>query len=387
LPRLRAHATIMAMDTLVDTMNAGTGPAPEIEIMGTDHIEFWVGNARQAAYYYQRAFGFDLVAYAGPETGLRDRASYVLQQGKVRFVLTTGLSPDHPVVRHQALHGDGVRDVALWVTDARKAFATAVARGATVVHEPEVRADADGEVVVAAIAAAGDTIHSLVQRDGYAGAFLPGFQPARGLGQMDAGLRYVDHVVTNVEDGRMVAWQQHYEKVFGFRFFANFDDKDISTEFSALRSVVVANHNERIKMPINEPAEGRRRSQIQEYLDFYQGPGVQHIALATDDIVATVRTLRGNGVAFQYTPDSYYNAIADRLPGVAEDVEELKAMGILVDRDDKGYMLQLFTKPVEDRPTLFFEIIQRRGSTSFGKGNFKALFESIERDQAARGNL
>lgn len=375
------------MDMTANVAPVDIHRVPDIEILGTDHIEFWVGNARQAAYYYQRAFGFSLVAYAGPETGLRDRASYVLQQGKIRFVLTTGLAPDHPVVRHQALHGDGVRDVALWVTDARQSFAAAVGRGAVAVRGPEVLSDGNGQVVVATIAAAGDTLHTFVERSAYSGPFLPGFQAAEGLGLSDAGLKYVDHVVTNVEDGRMVEWQQHYERVFGFRFFANFDDKDISTEFSALRSVVVANHNERIKMPINEPAEGRRRSQIQEYLDYYGGPGVQHIALATDDIVHTVRTLRANGVAFQYTPDSYYDTIADRLPGVVEDIEALKALGILVDRDDKGYMLQLFTKPVEDRPTLFFEIIQRRGSTSFGKGNFKALFESIERDQAARGNL
>lgn len=375
------------MEAITDAPATNPASSPDIEILGTDHIEFWVGNARQASYFYQRAFGFELVAYAGPETGLRDQASYVLQQGKIRFVLTSGLQPDHPAVKHQAVHGDGVKDVAFWVKDARAAHAAAVARGAQSLREPKVLEDEHGGVVIAAVSTAGETRHTFVQRDGYSGPFLPGFRSAIGLGQPSAGLRYVDHVVTNVEDGKMHAWQEFYERVFGFRFFANFDDKDISTEFSALRSVVVANHNDRIKMPINEPAPGRKRSQIQEYLDFHQGPGIQHIALATDDIVETVRTLRANGVTFQYTPDSYYDTIADRLAEVREDVPALKALGILVDRDDKGYMLQLFTKPVEDRPTLFFEIIQRRGSTSFGKGNFKALFESIERDQAARGNL
>lgn len=358
-----------------------------IEIHGTDHVEFYVGNARQAAYYYQKAFGFDLVAYSGPETGVRDRASYVVQQNKIRFVLTTGLSPDHPAVQHQALHGDGVKVVALWVEDAEKAYRLATARGAMGIAEPRVLEDEHGSARVATIGAYGDTVHTFVERGNYRGAFLPGFLPARGLGCRPAGLEYVDHVVANVGDGEMASWRAWYERIFDFRQFAHFDDKDISTDYSALRSVVMANHNERVKFPINEPADGKRKSQIQEYVEAWRGPGVQHLALVTHDIVATVEALRAAGVEFQATPESYYAGIPDRLGAIAEDIDALRRLGILVDQDDQGYMLQIFTRPLQDRPTLFFEIIQRKGSKSFGKGNFKALFESIERDQAARGNL
>lgn len=358
-----------------------------IEIFGIDHLHLWVGNARQAAFYYQKAFGFDLVAYAGPETGVRDRASYVVQQDKIRLVLTTGLSPDHPAVAHQALHGDGVKDVALWVEDVDQAYRLATERGARGLVEPTVSADEFGSVKRATIATYGDTVHSFFERKAYRGAFAPGFEPATGLGCKPVGLRYVDHCVANVPDGEMLAWQDFYARVFGFAPFASFDDKDISTEYSALRSVVMANHNERIKFPINEPAQGKRKSQIQEYLEAYRSPGVQHIAVETSDILATVAALRANGVEFQKAPESYYEQIPDRLGTISEDLATLRGLDILVDRDDKGYMLQIFTKPLEDRPTLFFEIIQRKGSTSFGKGNFKALFESIEKDQAARGNL
>lgn len=364
-----------------------SNPADLIAINGTDHIEFYVGNARQAACYYQKAFGFDLVAYSGPETGVRDRASYVVQQNKIRFVLTTGLSPDHPAVAHQARHGDGVKVVALWVDDARKAYRLATERGAQGLSEPHEARDEHGVAKLATIAAYGDTVHTFVERRQYTGAFLPGYLPAKGLGCKSTGLEYVDHVVANVGDGEMGTWRNWYERIFAFHQFAHFDDKDISTEYSALRSVVMANHNERVKFPINEPADGKRKSQIQEYVDAWGGPGVQHLALITHDIVATVEALRAAGVEFQGTPDSYYEEIPERLGAISEDVAALRRLGILVDQDDKGYMLQIFTRPLQDRPTLFFEIIQRKGSTSFGKGNFKALFESIERDQAARGNL
>lgn len=358
-----------------------------IAINGTDHVAFWVGNAKQAAYFYQKAFGFQLVAYAGPETGQRDRASYVLQQNKIRFVLTTALTPDHPVAEHVLAHGDGVRDVALWVEDAEKAFRLATSRGARPVREPHVVEDAHGRVTLATVGTYGDTVHTFVQRDAYHGVFLPGYEPRTGLDAASTGLEFVDHIVGNVGWNEMNTWVTYYQTVFGFHHFANFDDKDISTEYSALRSVVVANHNERIKFPLNEPAEGKKKSQIEEYIQAYGGPGVQHLALLTHDIVETVRKLKANGVEFLGTPDSYYDELAQRISGIEEDLSVLRSLGILVDRDDKGYMLQLFTKPLEDRPTVFFEIIQRKGSESFGKGNFKALFESIEREQELRGNL
>ena len=362
-------------------------------INGTDYIEFYVGNAKQASHYYRTAFGFRLVAYRGPETGVRDRASYVLQQDKIRFVLTTPIRPDASplaaeIADHVHRHGDGVRDLALWVDDARDAHAKAVERGAVSVHEPRVERDEHGEVVVAAIRTYGDTIHSLVERRNYRGPFLPGFVAVEPSYQgTPAGLRYVDHCVGNVELGKMNVWVQFYADVMGFRNLLTFDDKDISTEYSSLMSKVMANGNDRIKFPINEPARGKKKSQIDEYLDFYGGPGVQHMALATDDIIATVTTLRDRGVEFLSVPTTYYDELQGRVGKIDEPLDVLASLGILVDRDPDGYLLQIFTKPVEDRPTVFYEIIQRKGAKSFGKGNFKALFESIEREQARRGNL
>jgi 4-hydroxyphenylpyruvate dioxygenase len=357
-------------------------------IKGTDYIEFWVGNAKQSAFYYMAAFGYRLVAYRGPETGTRDRCSYVLEQDKVRLVLTTALTPEHPIAQHVHTHGDGVRDLALWVDDAREAWTRAVERGATSVLEPTVLRDAHGEVVIAAIQTYGETIHSLVERSGYTGAFMPGFEPRLSqFPTQPVGLRYVDHCVGNVELGQMNEWVGFYERVMGFFNLISFDDKAISTEYSALMSKVVSNGNGRIKFPLNEPAQGRKKSQIEEYLEFYRGPGVQHIAITTDDIVQTVTQLRANGVEFLRVPTTYYDTVLDRVGQIDEDIAPLRDLGILVDRDDEGYLLQIFTKPVEDRPTLFYEIIQRKGAKSFGAGNFKALFEAIEREQALRGNL
>ena len=375
-------------------MATQTRPAPQavaadtFPINGTDYIEFYVGNAKQASMYYRAAFGFKLVAYRGPETGTRDRASYVLQQGKVRLVLTTPITPDSDIARHVHAHGDGVRDLALWVNNAQTAWKRAVARGAISVREPEVLADEHGEVVIAAIATYGETIHSLVERRKYKGTFMPGFVAAEPTFQgKPVGLKHVDHCVGNVELGRMNQWVKFYEDVLGFRNIITFDDKTISTEYSALMSKVVSNGNGRIKFPLNEPAAGRKKSQIDEYLEFYRGPGVQHIALETGDIVKTVTKLRKNGVEFLRVPAAYYDSVLDRVGTIDEDLAPLRELGILVDRDDEGYLLQIFTKPVEDRPTVFFEVIQRKGATSFGAGNFKALFEAIEREQAARGNL
>ena len=357
-------------------------------INGTDFVEFYVGNAKQASHYYRTAFGFQLVAYRGPETGTRDRATYVMQQNKVRLLLTSPLTPEHPAAAHIAQHGDGVRDIALWVDDARKAFNVAVERGAKPAQKPTVLRDDAGEVVVAAIHTYGDTIHSLVERRNYKGLFLPGFQPVSPrYSPSPVGLQYVDHCVGNVELGAMNTWVSFYQDVMGFRNLISFDDKDISTEYSSLMSKVVASGNDRIKFPINEPAQGRKKSQIDEYLDFYRGPGVQHLALATDNIIETVTALRDRGVDFLQVPKAYYDSVLDRVGHIDEDLAPLKDLGILIDRDDEGYLLQIFSKPVEDRPTLFYEIIQRKGAKSFGKGNFKALFEAIEREQAARGNL
>jgi 4-hydroxyphenylpyruvate dioxygenase len=371
-------------------------PAPATDtfpINGTDYIEFWVGNARQASHYYRTAFGFQLVGYRGPETGVRDRASYLLQQDKIRFVLTTPIRPDlseeaRAVADHIYRHGDGVRDLALWVDDAREAYAKAVERGAVSTMEPRVLRDEEGEVVIAGIRTYGDTIHSLVERRNYRGLFLPGFRRVAPRYQpAPVGLKFVDHCVGNVELGRMDTWVQFYGDVMGFRNLLTFDDKDISTEYSALMSKVMANGNDRIKFPINEPAAGKKKSQIDEYLEFYQGPGVQHMALATDDIVSTVTQLRDRGVEFLSVPTTYYDELQGRVGHIDEPVDVLASLGILVDRDPDGYLLQIFTKPVEDRPTVFYEIIQRKGARSFGKGNFKALFEAIEREQALRGNL
>ena len=360
-----------------------------LPINGTDYIEFYVGNAKQSAYFYRTAFGFSLVAYSGLETGVRDRASYVLQQDKIRLVLTTPLTPDHPITGHIGRHGDGVKDLALWVDDAGAAFRETTRRGARGVMEPTVFRDDDGEVSKSSIAIYGDTVHTFVERKNYRGVFLPGFRPVPGPDPLarGVGLKYVDHCVGNVELGSMNRWVEFYMKVMGFRMFKHFDDDDISTEYSALMSKVMTNGNERIKFPINEPAPGRRKSQIEEYLEYYRSPGVQHIAMATDDIIPTVRELRNRGIEFLRVPATYYDSLKARIGEIDEPIEKLRELGILVDRDDEGYMLQIFTKPVEDRPTLFFEIIQRKGSRSFGKGNFKALFESIEREQALRGNL
>jgi 4-hydroxyphenylpyruvate dioxygenase len=360
----------------------------ELEILGFDAIELWVGNAKQAAHYYRTAYGFRLVGYAGPETGIRHRASYVLQQRGVRFVVTGGLRPDDEIVRHQALRGDGVRDVAFQVPDAFEAFEVAIERGAHAYREPEVVEDEHGKLVVSAIATYGDTIHSFVQRDRYGGLYRPGYEPvADDPVASPAGLSSIDHVVCNVEPGRMDEWADHYQRVLGLGQFHHFSDTDIATDHSALMSKVLADDAGRIKLPINEPAEGRSRSQIEEFLDYYQGAGVQHLALATDDIVATVRSLRANGVRFLEVPAEYYEEAKERVGDVDESWDDLAELGILVDRDDAGYLLQIFTEPVGDRPTLFYEIIQRHGATGFGLGNFRALFEAIERAQARRGNL
>jgi 4-hydroxyphenylpyruvate dioxygenase len=360
-----------------------------LPLNGTDHVEFYVGNAKQAAYYYRAAFGMKLVAYRGPETGTRDRTSYVVQQDKIRFVLTTPLEPDSPIAAHILKHGDGVRDIALWVDDAVSAWCETTKRGAVSVREPATLRDDHGEVRISAIALYGDTIHSFVERKNYGGPFLPGFVATAADDPVarPVGLQYIDHMVGNVGWGEMNRWVEFYRDVMGFQMWKHFDDSDISTEYSALMSKVMSNGNGRVKFPINEPAEGRRKSQIEEYLDFYKGPGVQHIAMATGDIIGTVSKLRGQGVEFLRVPTTYYEQLESRVGGIDEPLDRLADLGILVDRDDEGYMLQIFTRPVEDRPTLFYEIIQRKGSRSFGKGNFKALFEAIEREQALRGNL
>lgn len=359
-----------------------------LPILGTDHIEFYVGNARQAALFYQHCMGFECVAYAGPETGIRDRASYVLQQNKIRFVLTSALRPESEIAAHVHKHGDGVKVLALWVDDARKSFLETTSRGAVAVAEPQRIKDDSGEVVVASIRTYGETIHTFVERKNYKGPFLPGYKPRRSSAQANPlGLKYVDHCVGNVELGKMNEWVRFYEDVMGFKLLITFDDNDISTEYSALMSKVVSNGNGYIKFPINEPAKGKKKSQIEEYLEFYQGAGVQHIAIATDDIIFTVGELRKRGMEFLHVPDTYYEDVMDRVGTIEEDLKELRKLNILIDRDEEGYLLQIFSKPVQDRPTLFFEIIERNGAKSFGKGNFKALFESIEREQALRGNL
>jgi 4-hydroxyphenylpyruvate dioxygenase len=381
----------IGMQQLLDPPVTAANPEPDcfLPINGTDYVEFLVGNARQAAYFYRSAFGFRLAAYCGPETGVRDRASYLLVQNKIRLVLTTALRDDHPSAAYVRSHGDGVRDIALWVDDATAAWKETTDRGARSVRTPERRYDANGEVVLASIATYGDTIHTFVERRNYHGIFLPGYDAIHSLDVVSrpSGLKHVDHIVGNVGWGEMDKWAAFYHDVMGFRMFRHFDDKDISTEYSALMSKVMTNGNERIKFPLNEPAEGRHKSQIEEYLEFNGGPGVQHLAMATDDIIETVATLAHNGVEFMKVPSSYYENLAARVGSIEEPIEMLRDLNILVDRDDEGYMLQIFTKPVEDRPTVFYEIIQRKGSRSFGKGNFKALFEAIEREQARRGNL
>lgn len=359
-----------------------------LPLNGTDYVEFYVGNAKQAAHYYKSAFGFQSLAYAGPETGVRDRVSYVLVQNKLRFVLTTPLTPDNEITAHITAHGDGVKVLALWVDDARSAFEETTKRGAKPYMEPTEEKDDFGTVVRSGIHAYGDTVHIFVERKHYNGPFLPGFKEWKTtFNPADAGLQYVDHCVGNVGWNEMNTWVDFYENVMGFRNLLSFDDKDISTEYSALMSKVMSNGNGRVKFPINEPAEGKKKSQIEEYLDFYGGPGVQHVAIATNNIIQTVTDLQNRGVEFLKVPGSYYDTLLDRVGEIDEDLQPLRDLGILVDRDDEGYLLQIFTKPVQDRPTVFFEIIQRKGAQSFGKGNFKALFESIEREQALRGNL
>jgi 4-hydroxyphenylpyruvate dioxygenase len=359
-----------------------------LPLLGTDHVELYVGNAKQAAHFYKSAFGFQSLAYAGLETGVKDRTSYVLVQDKIRLVLTTPLTKDHPINDHLRLHGDGVKVIALWVDDARKAFEETTKRGAVPYMEPTEEKDEHGEVVKSGIKLYGDTVHVFVERKNYKGTFLPGYQPWKSnYNPPPTGLKYVDHMVANVGWNQMNKWVEFYEKVMGFANMLSFDDKDISTEYSALMSKVMSNGNGRIKFPINEPAEGKKKSQVEEYLDFYNGEGVQHIAIATDDIVTTVRDLMARGVEFLKVPSTYYEGLLDRVGPIDEDLAPLAELGILVDRDDEGYLLQLFTKPLQDRPTLFIEIIQRKGAKSFGKGNFKALFEAIEREQELRGTL
>ncbi|HEX4748847.1 MAG TPA: 4-hydroxyphenylpyruvate dioxygenase [Bryobacteraceae bacterium] len=371
--------------------NKTTTPSADdfLPIHGTDHVEFYVGNAKQAAYYYRSCLGFSFIAYRGPETGTRDKVSYVLEQNKIRIVLTTPLMPSGDIADHVYRHGDGVKSIALWVDDAESAWRETTTRGAKSVQPPTVLKDEHGEARMSSIGIYGDTIHTFVERRNYRGSFLPGFvaMPLPDAVARTTGLLHIDHMVGNVGWGQMNTWVDFYEHVMGFRMFKHFDDQDISTEYSALMSKVMANGNERIRFPINEPAVGRRKSQIEEYLDFYGGPGVQHIAMATDNIIETVTKLQGQGLEFLTVPTTYYDDLTARVGKIDEPLDELARLGILVDRDDEGYMLQIFTRPVEDRPTLFFEIIQRKGSRSFGKGNFKALFEAIEREQARRGNL
>jgi 4-hydroxyphenylpyruvate dioxygenase len=365
---------------------AAIGSDDFLQIRAIDHIEFWVGNARQTAFYYQHAFGFTPVAYAGLETKVRDRASYVLQQGKIRFVVSASYGPDGALAEHIHAHGDGVRDIALEVEDVDRAYHETVKRGATGIQEPVTVSDENGSIRRAAIATYGDTIHSLIDRRDYRGAFRPGYVPLEGKAK-EGPLLYVDHVVGNVPLGDMNRFVAFYRDVMGFSQYIHFDDKDISTEYSALMSKVMSGGGGRVKFPINEPAEGKRRSQIQEYLDYYRGPGVQHIALATGDIIDTVTRLRDYGVQFLKVPQSYYDMLPGRVGRIDEDLAQLSKLGILVDRDEEGYLLQIFTKNVLDRPTVFFEVIERKGSRGFGKGNFRALFEAIEREQAERGNL
>ncbi|HVM34657.1 MAG TPA: 4-hydroxyphenylpyruvate dioxygenase [Actinomycetota bacterium] len=355
-------------------------------ILGIDYIQFFVGNAKQAAHYY-RSFGFTPVAFRGLETGTRDRVSYCVQQGEVRFVLTGTLQPQGPIADHVKLHGDGVHDVALRVPDAEEAYRVALERGATGVAEPQVFEDEHGKLVRAAIATYGETVHSLISRADYSGVFFPGFQRLPHESTDGFGVQYIDHVVGNVELGKMQEWVDFYERIMGFTELRHFSDEEISTEYSALMSKVVWDGEGKIKLPINEPAEGKRKSQIEEYLEYYKTPGVQHMALATTDIVRSVEAMRGRGIDFLRVPGNYYEDAKQRVPEIASQIDALARNGILVDKDEDGYLLQIFTKPVQDRPTVFFELIERHGARGFGAGNFKALFEAIEREQAARGNL
>ena len=359
-----------------------------LPLQGTDYVEFYVGNAKQAAHFYKTAFGFQSLAYAGPETGMRDKVSYVIRQHKLTFVLTTPLKTNNPIADHIYKHGDGVKVIALKVEDAKNAFDETTKRGGKPYMEPVVLKDDNGEVVLSGIHTYGDTVHLFVERKNYKGIFMPGFREWKSdYNPSSTGLLYVDHCVGNVGWNQMNPWVKFYEEVMGFRNILSFDDKDISTEYSALMSKVMSNGNGFVKFPINEPAEGKKKSQVEEYLDFYNGEGVQHVAIATNDIVATVTELQKRGIEFLNIPASYYETVLDRVGKIDEDLEPLQRLGVLIDRDDEGYLLQIFSKPLEDRPTLFFEIIQRKGAKSFGKGNFKALFEALEREQEARGNL
>lgn len=359
-----------------------------LEFYGIDYVEFYVSNARQAAHFYRSTLGLAPIAYAGLETGVRDRASYVLQRRNVRFVLTAPLTPDHPIAAHVARHGDGVKDIALRVRDAAAAYETALARGARGVLAPTVAEDAAGRVRKASIAAYGDTVHSFIERDGYEGPFMPGYRAITERSPVpETGIAAIDHIVGNVEAGEMERWVGFYRDVLGFNQLVHFDDQDIATDYSALMSKVMQNGSGKIKFPINEPAEGRKKSQIAEFLEYYGGPGVQHIALATSDICATVDALRAAGIPFISVPAAYYDDLEQRVGAIDESRQALQERGILVDRDEEGYLLQIFSQPMQDRPTLFIELIQRKGSRGFGKGNFRALFEAIEREQARRGNL
>jgi 4-hydroxyphenylpyruvate dioxygenase len=376
------------MATKSDDAPVQTGSKTFLNLLGTDHIEFWVGNAKQAAHFYKTAFGFQGIAYGGPETGMKDRASYVLRQGKITFVFTSALREEHVISKHVSEHGDGVKVIALGVDNASSAWAETTQRGAESFRSPEYLQDADGLVGISGIKLYGDTVHLFIERQNYQGAFLPGYKTWESdYKPFPTGLMHVDHCVANVGWNRMDVWVKFYEQVMGFRNILSFDDDDISTEYSALMSKVMSNGNGYVKFPINEPAEGKRKSQVEEYLEFWGGEGVQHVALASYDIVSTVQELMQRGVEFLKVPSSYYDDLESRVGKIDEDIEPLRELGILVDRDDEGYLLQLFSKPLQDRPTLFFEIIQRKGAQSFGKGNFKALFEAIEREQANRGNL
>ena len=360
-----------------------------LPLLGTDYVEFYVGNAKQAAHFYKTALGFQSLAYAGLETGIKDRTSYVVEQDKIRLMFTTPMPGEqNDIYKHIQKHGDGVKVIALWVEDATSAWQETTSRGAESYLEPTTQNDAHGKVVKSGIKIYGDTVHVFVERKDYKGPFMPGFEKWDShYNPSSVGLKYIDHMVANVGWGEMNIWEKFYNETMGFANLITFDDKDISTQYTALMSKVMTNGNGRVKFPINEPAEGLKKSQIEEYLDFYNGPGCQHIAVATDDIVSTVSQMKERGIEFLYVPTNYYDTVLDRVGNIAEDIKILKKHGILVDRDDEGYLLQIFTKPLTDRPTLFFEIIQRKGAQSFGKGNFKALFESIEAEQQKRGTL
>lgn len=376
------------METITNTVVPSNTTTDFLPLQGTDYVEFYVGNAKQAAHFYKTAFGFQSLAYAGPETGVKDRASYAVRQNKLTFVFTTALRTDNSIANHVYKHGDGVKILALKVEDAADAWKQTTRRGGKSYLEPQTFTDADGEVVISGIHTYGDTVHLFIERKNYTGIFLPGYRKWEShYNPSETGLLYVDHCVGNVGWNQMNPWVKFYEEVMGFKNILSFDDNDISTEYSALMSKVMSNGNGFVKFPINEPAEGKKKSQVEEYLDFYNGEGCQHVALATSDIVQTVTALQNRGVEFLKVPNSYYDDLLDRVGHIDEDLSPLRELGILVDRDDEGYLLQIFTKPVEDRPTLFFEIIQRKGAKSFGKGNFKALFEAIEREQESRGNL